>query len=716
MGSLCLVLSSGYIRDICWRGLHGLQTLARESRRNRSDDPEAHPHDTMVQEKDIPRPGNDETTCMRRRHDHSALVFTLNVCLLSAGLTHFATLLTSRDKATWDTGCAFVVAWGGMTSYVAGLVCSCILSLELRRNGARRWEVFVVWIGIFVALALVFAVNALGTGTTSFVESLAAYVCHKGYNFPLSLATSIVQLTTNSYLAVRLVIQRMPSSPRIRDVLAAVATPSFGRAVSVIVLNLLILIPNAIEDNLLAQFVPFSIGGVLILAAFNSCRESGTSSSVLPTNTAPTFAIQGPSPTRSTRWTHSSSPPGNGLDTMELLAPGERRPALHVSVMTDRSFDSAIIGSVEEAIIATAVKHIAMATEPMAMVSPHSAPPRVESFVSRPPGLRTGHILPSQSEFAEKLEKEMAQRAPVLGPVVRPVNRDRRLRVVIYDEDESEESALDPYTPGSILGSDIIYRSPVQSYSPIANMNGQPTTERSSTFGMMAVEVPQQDSYVANQDIPDHYSAQRSFSIMTHRTGSTGSKSPKRSTRHFSITSHRNRSVEELPIVPEGIAGIAPTTPSRNSTRRSRRTTFGARPVSSSSRKTTTMHATQEPVPAVPPIPARPLLKISTTSLPVPTLELPSISPLKIHKHLPPHLRLPIPSLLPDDARPAPSSPQSAHADYRSPIHKLPIPPSPKSAHADLRPKNIINIVEPWRRIRPLPVAPVPDNVMEPPS
>lgn len=53
---------------------------------------------------------------------------------------------------SWFRLSAFAVAWGDMTSHVAGFVCSCILCLELRRQGAQRWELFVIGIGILVAL------------------------------------------------------------------------------------------------------------------------------------------------------------------------------------------------------------------------------------------------------------------------------------------------------------------------------------------------------------------------------------------------------------------------------------------------------------------------------------------------------------------------------------------------------------------------------------
>lgn len=78
--------------------------LANRSYCTHSDDLEAPPHSTTVQEKGTTW-AKDETSSIRRKHDYSALVFTLNLCFLSAALAQFATLLLFRNKAVWDTGC-----------------------------------------------------------------------------------------------------------------------------------------------------------------------------------------------------------------------------------------------------------------------------------------------------------------------------------------------------------------------------------------------------------------------------------------------------------------------------------------------------------------------------------------------------------------------------------------------------------------------------------
>lgn len=353
--------------------------------------------------------------------------------------------------------------------------------------------------------------------------------------------------------------------------------------------------------------------------------------------------------------------------------------------MSDRSFDSAVVGSVEDAVIATAVRHLAMKSQPAPL---QSAPPRLEAFLSRPPGLRNNHILPSQVEFAEQLEKEIAERAPIHGPVVRPTDRNRRLRVLIYEDDPGEVNRTDTQTPASILGSDIIYKSPTQSHAALRDPNANvPSMERTSRFGVVAAEISEQDSYIANQDVLSEYHFdRRSFSNFSQRTSGTGSaKSPKRSIRHFSFTSHRNRSVDELSIVLEQGVGTAASTPSKSSVRRSRRTTFG-RPISSSSRKTSATHPAHDPAP---PMPIFPSASLFSHSFPRRSLEPVSpVSPLRIRKSLASQPRPPIPAF-----------PEAAS--------HIPLPQTP-----NILERNIHNTGPPgMKRARPLPTAPIPNNV-----
>ena len=387
-----------------------------------------------------------------------------------------------------------------------------------------------------------------------------------------------------------------------------------------------------------------------------------------------------------------------GRSPQVQFSPVDNQHELRISILSDHSFDSTMIGSVEEAIIATAVRHITITSQP-SFIPPKSAPPRIEAFAvpsqsapahstqtqSTPAQWSGGHILPSQVELAEQLEKEIAERLPIPGPVVRPADHNKKLRVLIYDDDNDQPDLPDSRTPASILGSDIIYRSPTQ-MNVSAGDNRVSSNGRRSTFGVLAVEVPEHESYITNQEILSEYHSDRhSFSITSHRTSGVGSlRSTRHSTRHFSVTSHRMKSMEELPSVPEQGNTFAPSTPS--SMRKSRRTTFG-RPVSSSSRRTYASFTPQEPVP---PMPSRPSVFLSPLSIPRLTFDsLSPIEPLRVNKHSPSHLRPPIP-------------PFSVESELGQPVPSTSAVDSPDEPIAGPSSQKLQ---------RPLPSAPIPDNV-----
>lgn len=96
----------------------------------------------------------------------------------------------------------------------------------------------------------------------------------------MSLAAALVQLSINLYLTVRLVMVRLPPSFRIRSMVTALEGPTIRRASSVLVLNIVTLIPNAMKVNMLAQFLPFSIGALVVLGA-SPCLQPVSASHVL---------------------------------------------------------------------------------------------------------------------------------------------------------------------------------------------------------------------------------------------------------------------------------------------------------------------------------------------------------------------------------------------------------------------------------------------------
>ncbi|KAH8105848.1 hypothetical protein BXZ70DRAFT_1036536 [Cristinia sonorae] len=653
------ILDSVYIRDASFRLCRGFQSLVERTRQLQYD-PEAS-HRPAAIEKRVPWIYDDGSSSIQRRFDHSALVFTLNLCLLSAALSDFAVLLTFKG----DTAC---VAWGGMTSHIAVLVCSCVLGLELRRNKAQRGELIGLSFLAFIILVLVFVVNALSVGRTIPVAPMATRICHGGHNLPVSLTTSLLELFLNIYLAVRLVVLRLPPTGRTRDLWRTVWNAQIGKSSSVLVFVLINLVPNATEVNLVARNVLFSLSGLLLLATFNHRPQNLCSSLHVPK--AGIFEVTIPGP---------KSPPPSPVDDLHSvtvdLGLAQIQPTVRTSFISEHTFNSAMAQSVEEAIITTAARHISRSAFPSILV-PQSAPAYIESHATRRLG-RLNHILPFQSEFAEMLEREMAEKAAALvsGPVVRPAD-NRRLRVVVYDDETNfkGEERPNPRTPISFVGSDIIYRGSARSQGD----TGQtlPSIERSPS-----------DEHI----VSEYYIDRHSLSVVSHRSSDVGSSKSRRSTKRFSFASHRNRSVDELSVVPEW--GQSTPTSTRHSHQRTRRTTFG-RPVSIWSRKSSTKRTPEGAHQLIPPVPNLPPLALTmpgnSLSTPTPSFDyLSPISPLKMRQL--PAPRLPLPPTPPGYIQQVAGS--------------VPLPPSPPSATLREDIRNGTPGVK--RPLRPLPITPM---------
>ncbi|THG98088.1 hypothetical protein EW026_g4031 [Hermanssonia centrifuga] len=164
-----------------------------------------------------------------------------------------------------DAGCAFVVAWGGMASQLARLLGLAIVILELKRLGLRHWEPWLLWGALFVALAFIFAENATNTGITSTAQGVGAVFCSKKHFLPTALGSSIIHFVVELYLLARLVLLRLPHRPRMRDLINVTKALSIARVLSLLIFDLVTVVPDAMQTNIFAQFIPFSIGALVVL-------------------------------------------------------------------------------------------------------------------------------------------------------------------------------------------------------------------------------------------------------------------------------------------------------------------------------------------------------------------------------------------------------------------------------------------------------------------
>jgi len=203
------------------------------------------------------------------RWDNQSLVFTLSLCFAFASIAYFGSLLTFSPN---DGGalCAFVVAWGGMAAQTARLVGLVILLIEEKELGITRLEFFGTFSLLFVDMILVFVNNAIGTGALRLYAPLHVAICYRKHFLPTALATSLMTLILEFFIIFRLGmiirLQRGLTGER-----GLVLTDyRIIQGLCLLLLDLLTIVPSAKHISVLADFIPLSIGALIVLVAFNS--------------------------------------------------------------------------------------------------------------------------------------------------------------------------------------------------------------------------------------------------------------------------------------------------------------------------------------------------------------------------------------------------------------------------------------------------------------
>ncbi|KAJ3478515.1 hypothetical protein NLI96_g9705 [Meripilus lineatus] len=462
---------------------------------------------------------SNESLSVQRNHDRNSLIFTLNLCFAFAGLAQFISLLVFHSQTAWDTGCAFIVAWGGMSSQCARLVGIIILTLDLKRSHIRRSESWSLWAGVVIALAFVFATNAVNTGTT---RQLAPYgsFCFRKHSLPVPLTSSIIHLVLELYITTRLMTVRLPPSPRVWDIALSLGNVNMARAASLIALDLLTIVPDAIATSIVVQFVPFCLGALLVLAAFNVSLHTPGSPVLLVAgpivNIDPTPSVASPK--------EAENDPASILNIAPTEPPKRKtgRNVSHASSMQSlETADTDIAGSVEGAVVSRAVRYM---PSPETPAFPHSAPARFGDAAETIQGSRDRrHILPSQSLFVEEIEQPSQESGPT-GPTVRRQAARPPMTIVVHPEDSDESHSPGAGTPGSaIFGSDIVQPTPglrrVDEKSPAVDPHASVVlSPRDSVF--TAQHPVHRDSTTSTQYVatPSEYSPEETrFSAFSRR-------------------------------------------------------------------------------------------------------------------------------------------------------------------------------------------------------
>lgn len=274
--SVQIIISSPLLRENIMRTcLFFLSLITKSTKRHREpNDVEAHTHiepaNTPRHEEKTPKYNtafnNSSAASQSRIRESNSLLVTLALCFACASVAHFASLL--QYTTAGETVCAFLVAWGGTAAQVGRLTGLLILSLELRRLAVRRMEIYAFWVALLVLLGLIFANNAISIGTLRPVPSLRISLCYRKHFTPTGLASSLALIMAELYLVIRFTVLISPKGLGWFSQLDLLSDSQVYRALSLLLLDALTITSATKPTNLLVDFVPFAIGAVVVLSAF----------------------------------------------------------------------------------------------------------------------------------------------------------------------------------------------------------------------------------------------------------------------------------------------------------------------------------------------------------------------------------------------------------------------------------------------------------------
>jgi len=245
--------SSSWLQGLLWR-YGGQITRARQS----------NIEDGLSEKQSTP---DTPTTVFASPSDNLTLAFALSLCFVFASIARFTSLLSFQPDGA--AACAFVIAWGGMAAQTARLIGLVMLFSDLRYLGITKWESIVLIVWTIAGIVFVFVNNAIGTGTISPLVMTGFAVCERKYVLPLSLVSSSIYLVLELYVSGRLLSFFSPKlSPRHHQ-LGALQDLRVLRALSLLLLEVLTIVPLATAPNELGEIIPFCVGSILVLMAFN---------------------------------------------------------------------------------------------------------------------------------------------------------------------------------------------------------------------------------------------------------------------------------------------------------------------------------------------------------------------------------------------------------------------------------------------------------------
>jgi len=154
-----------------------------------------------------------------------------------------------------------------------------------------------VFFWVLLGLGTVLSGVTVGIGPGHLVSPFpfsSATLCFRKRFLPTSLASFFLNFVLELYIIIRSFSLMQP--PRLN--FSIVQDPRIIQAGSLLLFDLLVVVPNAIVTNLIVEFVPYSIGALVVLAAFNSSFGSFGQTDFVPSQlNGPSLSPHSPSRT-----------------------------------------------------------------------------------------------------------------------------------------------------------------------------------------------------------------------------------------------------------------------------------------------------------------------------------------------------------------------------------------------------------------------------------
>ncbi|CUA70248.1 hypothetical protein RSOLAG22IIIB_00600 [Rhizoctonia solani] len=197
------------------------------------------------------------------------LSVVLTVALTLAILTSFLSLLDFRSSDQ-DVLCIVVIAWAGISVSCAKLAGLLRITFDLQRLGVKKIEIIISWVVLVMSFGATLAHVTISIGATRDVPQFPGIsLCYRRHFLLTSLLVSLLNIVLELYFMGRTFFLLVPHFLQFHHKVEVMMDVRVARVASILVLDLLTLLPSALSINVAAEFIPLSLGAILVLAAFN---------------------------------------------------------------------------------------------------------------------------------------------------------------------------------------------------------------------------------------------------------------------------------------------------------------------------------------------------------------------------------------------------------------------------------------------------------------